>query len=70
MSQKCQLSPETSQSSRSRSRPERSLPDQAYLAIATLDDLRRAWRSSLYGFAATCPSGTRFRRLLAGGRPT
>jgi hypothetical protein len=31
----------------------------AYLAIATFDDLPRAWRSSLYGFAATCPSGTR-----------
>ncbi|MET9463137.1 hypothetical protein ABZY05_50720 [Streptomyces canus] len=29
------------------------------LAIATFDDLPRAWRSSLYGFAATCPSGTR-----------
>ncbi|WTX01345.1 hypothetical protein OHV08_01025 [Streptomyces canus] len=28
------------------------------MPIATFDVLSRAWRSSLYGFAATCPSGT------------
>jgi hypothetical protein len=43
-------------SSRSRSSPRRSRPDHAYLAIATLDDLSRAWRSSLYGLGGDPPA--------------
>lgn len=53
-------------SSRTRSRPSRSRPDHAYFATATFDDRPSACTSSLYGFAATCPSGSSPHRCGSG----
>lgn len=46
-------------SSRTRNRSKRSRPNQAYFATATFTERDRAFTSSLYGLAATWPTGWR-----------